>query len=98
MVSELSEILLDGEPNLLEIKRVFQVFDENKDGFIDMRASENPLWARSVLKEGSQLKECRRIGDGDELLDYDKFVAFMNQVFLLIFLYSFFFLTSKSLC
>ncbi|XP_075475251.1 putative calcium-binding protein CML46 [Primulina tabacum] len=70
-------------PRLDEVKEAFDVFDKNKDGFIE--AWE--LWKVLCdlgLDEGSKMEDCRRmIGafdeNGDGMIDFDEFVKFMEN-------------------
>ncbi|KAL3501429.1 hypothetical protein ACH5RR_035878 [Cinchona calisaya] len=85
-VSDFSEMLVDEEPSLLEIKQVFQVFDENRDGFIDASELRRVLCGLCLIKEGSKLEECRKMvcafdQNEDGLLDFEEFVAFMDKCF-----------------
>ncbi|XP_075659271.1 putative calcium-binding protein CML45 [Castanea sativa] len=80
---ELSQ-LFDGEqPSLEEVKEAFEVFDENKDGFIG--ATELQRVLRSLgLKEGSEVEECTKMiravdENGDGLIDFNEFVMFMEN-------------------
>ncbi|XP_027154026.1 probable calcium-binding protein CML45 [Coffea eugenioides] len=84
-VSEFSDIMLDEEPSLEEIKQVFRVFDENNDGFIDAAEVQRVLCGL-CLKEGSELEDCRRMicafdDNGDGVLDFEEFLAFMGKCF-----------------
>uniref|UniRef100_A0A803L1S2 EF-hand domain-containing protein n=1 Tax=Chenopodium quinoa TaxID=63459 RepID=A0A803L1S2_CHEQI len=71
------------EPCLEEISEVFQVFDENKDGFIDAMELRRVLCSLGYLKEGSNVERCKKIirgfdRDNDGLLDFNDFLVFMH--------------------
>ncbi|KAL8038602.1 hypothetical protein ABFX02_11G118800 [Erythranthe guttata] len=69
-------------PCLDEVKQAFDVFDENRDGFIDAKELQKVLCALG-LNEGLEMDKCRRmIGvfdeNGDGRIDFDEFVKFME--------------------
>ncbi|KAL7140982.1 hypothetical protein ABFS83_08G024100 [Erythranthe nasuta] len=75
----------EGNPRLDEVKEAFDVFDYNKDGFIDANELQRILCALR-LNEGSEIENCTRmIGafdeNGDGLIDFDEFVKFMEISF-----------------
>ncbi|XP_010441082.1 PREDICTED: probable calcium-binding protein CML45 [Camelina sativa] len=82
---ELSNLFEEKEPSLEEVKQAFDVFDENRDGFID------PIDLQRVLtvlgfKQGSNLESCRRMiisfdGNKDGRIDFYGFVKFMENNF-----------------
>ncbi|PIN04435.1 hypothetical protein CDL12_23027 [Handroanthus impetiginosus] len=81
-VDDLSELFEEKNPNLDEAKEAFDVFDDNKDGFIDAKELQKVLCALG-LKEGLDIDNCRRmIGVFDEnedgRIDFDEFVKFME--------------------
>lgn len=70
-------------PSLDELKEAFDVFDENRDGFIDAEELQKVLCALR-LTEGSELENCTKmIGmfdeNGDGRMDFDEFVKFMED-------------------
>uniref|UniRef100_A0A6N2LRN0 EF-hand domain-containing protein n=1 Tax=Salix viminalis TaxID=40686 RepID=A0A6N2LRN0_SALVM len=81
---ELLSLFEEEEPGSLEeVKEVFDVFDENKDGFIDAREL-NRVMCRLGLKEGIQVEECSRMiravgEDRKEKIDFNDFFRFMER-------------------
>ncbi|KAJ6350561.1 hypothetical protein OIU78_006677 [Salix suchowensis] len=81
---ELLCLFEEGEPGSLEeVKEVFDVFDENKDGFIDAREL-NRVMCRLGLKEGIRVEECSRMiravgEDRKEKIDFNDFFRFMER-------------------
>ncbi|KAG6765594.1 hypothetical protein POTOM_029643 [Populus tomentosa] len=75
---ELLSLFEEEEPcSLEELKEVFDVFDENKDGFIDAREL-NRVMCRLGLKEGMEVEECSRmiqaVGEGrKQKIDFNDF-------------------------
>ncbi|XP_010450785.1 PREDICTED: probable calcium-binding protein CML45 [Camelina sativa] len=82
---DLSNLFEEKEPSLEEVKQAFDVFDENRDGFID------PIDLQRVLtilgfKQESNLESCRRMirsfdGNKDGRIDFYGFVKFMENHF-----------------
>ncbi|PIN04836.1 Calmodulin and related proteins (EF-Hand superfamily) [Handroanthus impetiginosus] len=71
--------------SLDEVKDAFDVFDDNRDGFIDEKELQRVLCALG-FEEGLELEKCRRmIGvfdeNGDGKIDFDEFVKFMENSF-----------------
>ncbi|KAI3452292.1 hypothetical protein Pfo_008957 [Paulownia fortunei] len=82
---DLFNIFEERNPSLDEVKEAFDVFDNNRDGFIDAKKLQKVLCALG-LKEGSEMENCRRmIGvfdeNGDGRIDFDEFVKFMENSF-----------------
>ncbi|KAJ6910022.1 hypothetical protein NC652_020892 [Populus alba x Populus x berolinensis] len=81
---ELLSLFEEEEPcSLEEVKEVFDVFDENKDGFIDAREL-NRVMCRLGLKEGMEVEECSRmiqaVGEGrKQKIDFNDFFRFMER-------------------
>ncbi|RVW67201.1 putative calcium-binding protein CML45 [Vitis vinifera] len=77
--------LFEEEPSLEEVKKAFDVFDENKDGFIEATELQRVLCSLG-LKEGSQVEDCRRMikafdEDDDGQIDFKEFVKFLDKSF-----------------
>lgn len=82
---EISELFEDQEPSLAEVKQAFDVFDENKDGFIDATELQRVLCILG-LTEASEFKNCHKmISNFDEnqdgRIDFIEFVKIMESRF-----------------
>lgn len=74
------------EPSFDEIKETFEVFDSNKDGYIDCSDLQRVLYGLGI-EEGSGLEDCKRMirdfdVNGDGLIDFREFVVFMEKMFI----------------
>ncbi|XP_071704049.1 probable calcium-binding protein CML46 [Rutidosis leptorrhynchoides] len=83
--NDLFNIFEEQEPLLDEVKEAFDVFDENKDGFIDARELQSVLSALG-LKEKAAMDECKKMisvfdDNNDGRIDFDEFVKFMENTF-----------------
>lgn len=83
--NELSGLFDEKEPSLEEVKQAFDVFDENKDGFIDARELQRVLCILG-LKEGSKIEDCQRMirtfdENRDGRIEFFEFVKFMEASF-----------------
>ncbi|KAL4577271.1 hypothetical protein LXL04_013376 [Taraxacum kok-saghyz] len=83
--NDLVNIFEEEQPRLDEVKEAFDVFDENKDGFIDARELQRVLSALG-LKERADMEDCKKmIGAFDEnadgRIDFNEFVKFMENTF-----------------
>ncbi|OMO82509.1 Calcium-binding EF-hand [Corchorus olitorius] len=83
---EFAEIFEEEEPSLEEIKEAFDVFDENKDGFIDATELQRVLRCLGIKGKLVKLEDCSRmikIADEDEdgRIDFNEFVKFMETCF-----------------
>ncbi|KAG2325245.1 hypothetical protein Bca4012_039734 [Brassica carinata] len=82
---ELSNLFEEKEPSLGEVKQAFDVFDDNRDGFLDPIDLQRVLTILG-LKQGSNLENCRRMirsfdGNKDGRIDFHGFVKFMENNF-----------------
>ncbi|KAG2707145.1 hypothetical protein I3843_05G122600 [Carya illinoinensis] len=82
---ELSQLFEEDPACLDEVREAFEVFDANKDGFIDARELQKVL-CNLGLEKGSEVEECRKMiravdQNGDELIDFSEFVKFMEKSF-----------------
>lgn len=82
---ELSQLFDEEQPSMEEVKEAFEVFDENKDGFIGATELLRVLCSLG-LKEGSEVEECTKMiravdENGDGLIDFNEFVKFMENCF-----------------
>ncbi|KAF5748988.1 hypothetical protein HS088_TW04G00949 [Tripterygium wilfordii] len=73
------------EPVLEEVKEAFDVFDFNKDGFIDAMELQRVL-CNLGFREGRELENCRKMirsydQNGDGRIDFSEFVEFMENSF-----------------
>ncbi|XXG87671.1 hypothetical protein AAC387_Pa11g2301 [Persea americana] len=82
---ELSVLFEEKEPSLEELKEAFDVFDENRDGFVDARELQRVL-CNLGFKEALNFHAC--VGmirafdtDGDNRIDFNEFVIFMENSF-----------------
>lgn len=83
--NDVFDLFEEKEPSEEEVRAAFDVFDENKDGFIDARELKRVLLALG-LREGSELENCRRMikaadEDGDDKIDFNEFIKFMDSIF-----------------
>ncbi|XP_043707329.1 probable calcium-binding protein CML46 [Telopea speciosissima] len=77
--------LFEEEPSIEEVKEAFDVFDENKDGFIDASELQRVICSLG-FGVGSEVEDCRRMiktfdMNGDEKIDFGEFVKFMENSF-----------------
>ncbi|KAL0889807.1 hypothetical protein Bca101_013790 [Brassica carinata] len=81
---EMSSLFEEKEASLEEVKQAFDVFDENRDGFIDATELQRVLTILG-FKEGSYLENCMVMirslnGNKDGRLDFNGFVKFMVKL------------------
>ncbi|KAG5059460.1 putative calcium-binding protein CML45 [Glycine soja] len=82
-VKNIGELFDDEDVTLSEVEQAFDVFDQNKDGFIEARELQRVL---SCLGLGKDLMECQEMinavdRNGDELIDRNEFVRIVEQSF-----------------
>ncbi|KAJ8427189.1 hypothetical protein Cgig2_000483 [Carnegiea gigantea] len=82
---EISCLFEEVEPSLQELWEAFEVFDQNRDGFIDARELRSVL-CRLGLRKGSDLQECKKMirasnENGDDKMDFKEFATFMLENF-----------------
>ncbi|MED6210097.1 hypothetical protein PIB30_060948 [Stylosanthes scabra] len=82
---EFSSIFEEQEPSLDEVKQAFEVFDENKDGFIDAMELQRVLCLLG-LKEARDIKNCEKMirkfdENKDGRIDFNEFVKIMENRF-----------------
>ncbi|XP_026378283.1 probable calcium-binding protein CML45 [Papaver somniferum] len=82
---EFSNLFDEDEPSLTELKKAFDLFDQNKDGFIDERELQDVLF-KLGFKEGHDIKECKRMirvfdDNRDGRIDFNEFVKCMEKSF-----------------
>ncbi|KAJ0843896.1 putative EF-hand domain pair protein CML [Helianthus annuus] len=73
------------QPRLDEVKEAFDVFDENKDGYIDARELKRVLSALGLTGK-VDMDDCKKMirvfdYDNDGRIDFDEFVKFMEGTF-----------------
>lgn len=73
------------EPSLEEVKEAFDVFDENRDGFIDEKELQRVLCILG-LKQGSEIEDCKKMirifdKNRDGRIDFNEFVKLMETSF-----------------
>jgi calmodulin len=75
--------MFDNGVSLEEVKEAFNVFDENKDGFIEAAELKRVLCCLGLKRE---FVECQKMinavdQNGDELIDHYEFVKLMEKSF-----------------
>jgi calmodulin len=83
--NDISGLFDEKEPSLEEVKEAFDVFDENRDGFIDAGELQRVLCILG-LKEGKQMENCKKMirtfdENRDGKIDFNEFVKFMESSF-----------------
>jgi calmodulin len=78
---ELIGIFEEKEPSLEEVKEAFDVFDENRDGFID--ATELHRVVCILMSSSMELENCKRMittfdENGDGKIDFNEFLKLME--------------------
>ncbi|KAJ9187472.1 hypothetical protein P3X46_002927 [Hevea brasiliensis] len=84
---ELSRLFEEHEPSLEEVKDAFDIFDENKDGFIDGKDLHRVLCCLGFINEGSKVDKCTEMISAvqkygsDGKIDFNEFAIFMEKCF-----------------
>ncbi|KAI9168953.1 hypothetical protein LWI28_004432 [Acer negundo] len=83
---ELTKLFEEKEPSLEEVKQAFDVFDVNKDGFIDETELQRVLCRLGLISSSDQnshvIEMIRAVdANGDARIDFDEFVTFMDKCF-----------------
>ncbi|XP_019170542.1 PREDICTED: probable calcium-binding protein CML30 [Ipomoea nil] len=73
------------EASMAEVKRCFDVFDENGDGFIEACELQRVLVCLGLEEEGCGLEDCKRMiwafdENGDGVIDLGEFAKLMAQI------------------
>ncbi|XP_039068300.1 probable calcium-binding protein CML46 [Hibiscus syriacus] len=82
---ELCRLFEEEEPSLEELKEAFDVFDVNKDGFIDAQELQRVVCVLG-LKEGLKIENCNKMinkfdVNSDGRIDFQEFVKLMEITF-----------------
>ncbi|KAI3699719.1 hypothetical protein L2E82_44188 [Cichorium intybus] len=83
--NDLFNIFEEENPRLDEVKAAFDVFDENKDGFIDANELQRVLY-KLGLNDRVGIDDCKKMirvfdANDDGRIDFDEFVKFMEGTF-----------------
>ncbi|KAK7400906.1 hypothetical protein VNO78_12215 [Psophocarpus tetragonolobus] len=75
--------MFGNEVSVEEVKEAFNVFDENKDGFIDAYELQRVLWGLGLEKDFVQCQKMINVVDqnGDEVIDHNEFFMLMEESF-----------------
>lgn len=81
-VDEISDIFYESEPSLVELKQTFNVFDKNRDGFIDSEELHRVLGLLGS-NQGLFIHDCKRMiarfdHNKDGKIDFNEFVMLME--------------------
>ncbi|XP_058083249.1 probable calcium-binding protein CML45 [Magnolia sinica] len=84
-LDDISVLFQDDEPSLPELMEAFQVFDVDRDGFIDARELQSVL-CKLGFWEASNLEVCEMMirefdVNGDSRIDFKEFVKLMEKGF-----------------
>ncbi|XP_042510207.1 probable calcium-binding protein CML45 [Macadamia integrifolia] len=86
---EFSVMFEDEEPSLEEVKDAFDVFDQNRDGFIDAMELQRVLHCLGLCRGGFKMEECKRMMENfdtnkDGRIDFNEFLKLMESSFQLM--------------
>ncbi|XP_042512511.1 probable calcium-binding protein CML45 [Macadamia integrifolia] len=86
---EFSVLFEDEEPSLEEVKDAFDVFDQNRDGFIDAMELQRVLYCLGLCRGGFKMEECKRMMENfdtnkDGRIDFNEFLKLMENSFQLM--------------
>ncbi|OVA09828.1 EF-hand domain [Macleaya cordata] len=84
-LDDLLVLFEEKEPSVDEVKGAFDVFDENRDGFVDATELQKVLCTLG-FREGSKMEDCERMirtfdENRDGLIDFNEFVKLMENSF-----------------
>lgn len=84
-LDDLVGLFEEKEPSMEEVKAAFDVFDENKDGFVDAIELQKVLCTLG-FREGSTIEDCKRMirsfdENRDGRIDFNEFVKLMENSF-----------------
>ncbi|KAM7483324.1 hypothetical protein LguiB_007907 [Lonicera macranthoides] len=81
---DIVNLFIENEPSLEEVKEAFDVFDKNKDGYIDAKELEEVLCRLGLTQFGE--RDCQRMittfdDNGDSLVDFSEFLKLADKSF-----------------
>lgn len=80
---DLYQSIMDEKDEEEDIREAFNVFDQNRDGFITVEELRSVLGSLG-LKQGRTIEDCKRMikkvdADGDGMVDFKEFKAMMRN-------------------
>ncbi|XP_022737330.1 probable calcium-binding protein CML47 [Durio zibethinus] len=81
---KIAGLFAEEEPSIKEVKEAFDVFDENKDGFIDAKDLGNVLFLLGFMEASEE--DCKRMiksfdDNLDGRIDFNEFIKVMERSF-----------------